>query len=84
MASFRIKYRKSFEKEIRSIPQEYADRIASHIDSLARNPFPSGSKKLRRDDLYRIRIGDYRVVYSLDTENQIIVIERVSHRKDVY
>lgn len=84
MVSFRIKYRKSFEKEIRRIPQEYADRIALLIDSLAQNPFTVGSKKLKGGDLYRIRVGDYRIVYTVDEKNQMVVIERVRHRKEVY
>ena len=84
MGSFRIKYRASFEKEIRRIPQDYADRIAVQIDSLSCTPFPHGCKKLLGEDAYRIRVGDYRIVYSLDTEKNIITIERVKHRKDIY
>jgi mRNA interferase RelE/StbE len=84
MGSFRIKYRASFEREIRKVPQQYVNRIAAHIDSLSLNPFPSGSKKLGGEDVYRIRVRDYRIVYSLDTHEKTIIIEMVKHRKDVY
>ncbi len=84
MESFRIKYRASFEKEIRRVPRAHVARIAAHIDSLSLDPFPSGSKKLGGEDVYRIRVGDYRIVYSLDTDKKTIIIEMVKHRKDIY
>jgi len=54
------------------------------IDSLSQNPFPSGYKKLFEEESYRIRIGNYRIVYSVDTNSKIVVIERAKHRRDVY
>lgn len=84
MGFFRIKYRATFEKEIRSIPKELTDAVAIRIDSFAENPFPIGYKKLAKEDLYRIRVGDYRIVYSVDTNNKVVIIERIKHRKDVY
>jgi len=84
MGSFRIKHRASFEKEIRSIPKEFTDAVALSIDSLAQNPFPAGCKKLAKEELYRIRVGDYRIVYSVDINSKVVTIERIKHRKDVY
>lgn len=84
MGSYRIKYRSSFEKEIRSVPKEFVDTIAIRIDSLAQNPFPPDCKKLAGEESYRIRVGSYRIVYTVDTKEKIVVIERVRHCKDVY
>ncbi|MES1217243.1 MAG: type II toxin-antitoxin system RelE/ParE family toxin, partial [Bacteroidota bacterium] len=56
------------------------------ISSLAQNPRPLGVKKLKgsTEDLYRIRSGDYRVIYSVDDEIRIVDIRKVGHRKDIY
>ncbi|MDI6765276.1 MAG: type II toxin-antitoxin system RelE/ParE family toxin [Bacteroidota bacterium] len=84
MGSFLIKYRASFEKEFRSIPKEFTDAVAVRIDSLSQNPFPVGCKKLTNEEFYRIRVGNYRIVYSVDSNSKVITIERIKHRKDVY
>lgn len=84
MGSFRIKYRTSVEREIRNVPKEFTNSIASRIDSLAQNPFPPDCKKLTGEETYRIRVGNYRIVYTVYTKEKLIVIERVKHRKDVY
>ncbi|MBI1805535.1 MAG: type II toxin-antitoxin system RelE/ParE family toxin [Ignavibacteria bacterium] len=84
MGSFQIKYRASFEREFKRIPKEFIDTVAIRIDALAQNPFPVGCKKLTKEELYRIRVGDYRFIYSVDTNNKVVTIERIKHRKDVY
>jgi mRNA interferase RelE/StbE len=61
-----------------------ADRIAAAIDGLAIDPRLTGSVKLAgRDDL-RIRVGDYRIVYSVDDAEDLVIIARIAHRRDVY
>ena len=61
------------------------DRIDERIWALAANPRPSGVEKLTdRDDLYRIRVGDYRVVYEIDDENRVVAIADVRGRDDIY
>ena len=84
MGSFQVEYRASVEKEFRRIPKRLADAVAVRIDALAQNPFPAGCKKLAEEELYRLRVGDYRIVYSVDTINKVVTIERIKHRKDVY
>jgi mRNA interferase RelE/StbE len=84
MAFFQIKYKSSVEKEIRRIPEDALETIVMQIDSLSNNPFPVGYKKLFGEELYRVRVGDYRIIYSIDSKNQIITIERIGHRKDIY
>ena len=84
MESFRIKFRTSVEKEIRSVPKEFANNVAMRIDALAQNPFPTDSKKLAGEEAYRVRVGNYRIVYTVDSTEEIVIIERVRHRKNVY
>lgn len=60
-------------------------RIATKIDGLAEQPRPTGSKKLRgADDLWRVRVGDYRVIYAIDDAAGVIEIRVIRHRKDAY
>jgi mRNA interferase RelE/StbE len=56
------------------------------IDSLANNPRPNGSKKLvsQKETLWRIRVGDYRIIYSIEDVLKILEIRRIGHRKDIY
>ncbi len=81
MASFDIQWRTSTKKDLRSIPREDVARIIAVADE----PLPHGSQKLTGSARsYRIRIGDYRVVYELVRDASVIEIQRVRHRKDVY
>ena len=84
MGFFRLTYRASVEKDIRSIPREFTDAIATRIDSLAQNPFPIGYKKLAGKEAYRIRVGNYRIVYTVRMDNKAVIIEKIKHRKDIY
>lgn len=62
----------------------FADKIAKRINSLALDPFPSDYRKLGGEQSYRIRVGQYRIVYTVHSEDNVVIIERVKHRKDVY
>ena len=86
MASYRVLIKPSAAKEIEAVGQkEDRQRIVMRIQSLARDPRPFGSEKLSgREDLYRLRVGQYRVVYSVGDAELVVVIVRVGHRKDVY
>jgi len=59
-------------------------RIASAIDNLADEPRPPGATKLAGRGDYRIRVGDYRIVYAVDDEERLVLIARIAHRRDVY
>jgi mRNA interferase RelE/StbE len=61
-----------------------ADRIATAIDGLGINPRPTGSVKLAGRDDFRIRVGDYRIVYAVDDAEDFVLIARIAHRRDVY
>jgi mRNA interferase RelE/StbE len=82
--AYTIHFVPSARKAIDSLPQHVRQRIAKKIDALAFDPFPRASKKLVGDDAYRIRVGDYRVVYDVTHKVLTILVLRVAHRKDVY
>ncbi|OHB97782.1 MAG: hypothetical protein A2W74_09230 [Planctomycetes bacterium RIFCSPLOWO2_12_38_17] len=72
------------EKEFLKLPETAKNRVREKILLLENNPRPFGSKKLRETEYYRIRIGDFRVIYSIHDNNKIVKILSVAHRKDVY
>jgi mRNA interferase RelE/StbE len=76
---------KSVAKQIRHLPVQVRDRVLEKIAALAAEPRPAATRKLvTEDDLYRLRIGDYRIVYFVDDDKQRVVISRVAHRREVY
>ena len=83
--AFRIEWKKSTRKDLRKLPANAADKIIEAVENLAANPFPHGVEKLSGSEhAYRIRLGDYRIVYEVVTESKLVEIQRVRHRKDVY
>jgi len=85
MASYRLEWRKSTKKDLRDIPSRDIQKIIAAVEALADNPYPSGSKKLSGSKhAYRIRVGDYRIIYDVFSEILIIEVIRVGHRKDIY
>ena len=86
MARYRILVKPSASKEIDAVGQKKdRQRIVLRIQSLAANPRPLGCEKLAGHlDRYRIREGNYRILYSIDDENLLVDVVRVGHRKDVY
>jgi mRNA interferase RelE/StbE len=84
MESYRIGFRTSAEKELRKIPSADLSRLIERIIALAGNPRPQGSQKLSAEEKYRIRQGDYRIVYAVDDHEKAVVIVKIGHRKDIY
>lgn len=85
MASFDIQWRHSTAKDIRQLPRQEVAHVVEAVGQLADNPFPHGSQKLSGSERsYRIRVGDYRIVYEVLNEARVVEIQRVRHRKDVY
>ena len=73
------------EKGLRKLPPQVQESVLSILKIIASDPFPSGSRKIvGTDNLWRIRIGNYRILYEVDETEAIIRIERIGHRKDVY
>lgn len=86
-----VEFTNKAEKDLGKLPKQTISRILEKIDKLADEPRPSGYKKLTDfhvsnapDDLYRIRIGDYRVIYTIEEEIITITVVKVAHRKEVY
>jgi len=83
--TYRITYKGSVAKELRKIDRQTQKRLLAAIEGLAPNPRPDGVKKLKsKYDHYRIRVGNYRVVYEIADEQPRVLVLRVAHRKDVY
>lgn len=82
---YQLVYKQSVAKDLRSIPQSDLARIIVRIEQLAQEPRPPAATKLQgKTDLYRIRQGNYRVIYQVDDEVVTVIIVKVGHRKDVY
>ena len=87
MQKYKILFDKKYLKELLKIPKQIQNGIMEKISELAQNPRPEGSIKLKgskKIPLYRVRCGDYRVVYSIQDDILIVIIVDVGHRKDIY
>ena len=85
MASYRIEWKPSAAKELKRLPRDIVPRVVKAVGELADEPFPSDVVKLQGSQFtYRIRVGDYRVIYTVVTNVLVIEIVRVRHRRDVY
>ncbi|MDT3739863.1 MAG: type II toxin-antitoxin system RelE/ParE family toxin [Candidatus Kapabacteria bacterium] len=85
MIEYKIFWKKSAVKELKKIPNQFADKIYDAISELSNEPRPDNSKNMvSLSKHYRLKVGDYRVVYSIEDKILIIEIIRIAHRKDVY
>ena len=85
MVFYKITWRRSIKDDFKRIHQQSIAEIVEKIDALAENPRPIGCKKLKDSHhAYRIRIGDYRVVYHIDENAKEILLDYIRHRKDAY
>lgn len=82
---YNLLYKKSVEKELRNLPHKTRVAVVRKIQALAKDPRPNGHVKLRGStNLCRIRYTDYRIIYSVDSGELIILVIKVAHRKEVY
>lgn len=84
MDEYRIEIKKSAAKELGKIKGKNQKRIIERIRSLAQDPRPLGSKKLSGEEKYRIRQGDYRILYQIFDDTVLVVVVKIGHRRDVY
>ncbi len=85
MADYHLALTSSAEKELKKLPRSLIARVASRLEKLASNPRPPGCKKLMGGDKeWRIRVGDYRVVYTIDDIELRVEVTRIRHRSAVY
>ena len=81
---FQIILPKSVQKELDRLPDEIANRILARLAGLETNPRPADVKKLKGRDAWRIRVGDYRVIYEIHDRVLQIVVITVGHRREIY
>jgi mRNA interferase RelE/StbE len=77
MASYKVEFSERVRKDFRKIPEHDANRILSKIKTLAEEPQPAHSKKLKGEELFRIRVGNYRVIYSIEDEKMLVFVVKL-------
>ena len=82
---YEIIFKRQVEKDFRKIDRRYKKAIIEEIEGLGHNPRPTNSRKLTDTEMtYRLRVGDYRVIYQIDDKNKIVTVFYVRNRKDAY
>lgn len=82
---YRIEFSPKAEREFKKLPRPVQVRLKTRIDVLAEEPLPPGAEKLSGEDrLFRIRVGDYRIIYANEDEVLLVLVVKVGHRRDVY
>ena len=84
MATYKLFFKKSVQKDFDAIPKKDLKRILKRIEALAETPRPLGCEKLTGQERYRLRQGRYRIVYSIQDDELTVWIVTVGHRKDIY
>ena len=84
MALYELRIRPSVARDLRGIPAADVRRILARIESLRDDPRPVGSEKLSSQERYRVRQGDYRILYRVAAAEVVVEIVKVGHRRDVY
>jgi mRNA interferase RelE/StbE len=82
--SYSLAVKRSAERELRSLPKADLRRVVARLQGLAERPRPPGCEKLSGEERYRIRQGDYRIVYAVDDEARSIEVVKIGHRREVY
>ena len=83
-ASYSVVIKKSAERELRALTKQDLRRVVDRIRALAGDPRPHGNEKITGQERYRIRRGDYRIVYAVDDEGRTVEIVKIGHRREVY
>ncbi len=84
MANYELVFKETVAKDLRPIPKKDVQRILKKIDLLADDPRPNGSEKLSGVEKYRIRQGNYRILYTIEDTVVTVTIVKIGHRRDVY
>lgn len=84
MASYSVLIKRSAAKEIEALPPKDRRRVVARIHSLGSNPRPVGCEKLSGEEKYRLRQGDYRILYEIVDRELIVTVVKVGNRRDVY
>jgi mRNA interferase RelE/StbE len=84
VASYRLELKKPAAKELEHLPLDDCRRVVAKIRSLARQPRPVGCEKLSGEEKYRIRQGDWRVLYEIDDAKLRVTVVKIAHRREAY
>ncbi|MBX3293103.1 MAG: type II toxin-antitoxin system RelE/ParE family toxin [Acidobacteria bacterium] len=84
MAKYKVEFKPSVRKDLDAIPIADRRRILKRIRSLANDPRPIGCQKLTGLEQYRIRQGNYRILYSIEDDRLVVIVVKVGHRREVY
>jgi mRNA interferase RelE/StbE len=84
MAAYKLFFKKSVQKDFNTTPKEALKRILNRIKALAEDPRPFGCEKLTGQERYRLRQGNYRIVYSIQDDELTVWVVKVGHRKHIY
>lgn len=84
MGKYSVLIKPTVEKQLDDVPKKILRQILSRISNLAENPRPSGSEKLSRQERYRVRQGDYRIIYGIDDRSRVVEVVKVGHRREIY
>jgi mRNA interferase RelE/StbE len=84
VASYSVFVTRSAAKELEEVPTKDRQRIVRRIEGLADDPRPAGCEKLSGDDKYRIRQGDYRILYEIEDTRLVVTVVRIGNRREVY
>ena len=81
---YELLLKRKVEKSVARLPDTVYERVIRKINSLVEDPRPTDSKKLQGREDWRVRVGDYRIIYGIDDERNVVEILSVAHRRDVY
>jgi len=81
---YKVELRRRVQHKLDSLPEKDHDMVIDALLSLEENPIPRGVEKIRGKELWRIRKGDYRVIYDINDDAKFVTVVRIGHRKDVY
>jgi mRNA interferase RelE/StbE len=82
--SWRVEIARDAKKELARLPAMMQKRVARALISLENDPFPAGCKKLKNRDGWRVRVGDYRILYFAEKATRTVIVGVIAHRRDVY
>ena len=84
MAKYKVEFKPSVWKDLDDVPKADRRRILKRIQGMSDDPRPFGSQKLAGQERYRLRQGDYRIIYSIEDGRLIVIVVKVGHRREVY
>ena len=84
MAKFDLVFKECVSKDLKELPKQDVQRILERIDALRDEPRPQGSVKLSGKEYYRVRQGNYRIIYEIQDAQLVVIVIKVGHRREVY